>query len=41
VAVNVPNRAAFQAATQSVVENWKAKPFGAFVTELVAAAKKK
>jgi len=41
VAVNVPNRAAFQAATQSVVENWKAKPFGAFVTELVAASKKK
>jgi len=41
VAVNQPNRDAFQAATTSVVEKWKAKPFGAFVTELVAAAKKK
>ena len=41
VAVNVPNREAFQAATASVVDKWKAKPFGSFVTELVAAAKKK
>lgn len=41
VAVNQPNREAFQVATTSVVEKWKAKPFGAFVTELVAAAKKK
>jgi TRAP-type transport system periplasmic protein len=41
VAVNQPNREAFQVATTSVVEKWKAKPFGTFVTELVAAAKKK
>jgi len=41
IAVNQANRAAFQAATAGVVEKWKAKPFGPFVTELVAAAKKK
>lgn len=41
IAVNQPNRAEFQAATASVVEKWKAKPFGSFVVELVAAAKKK
>jgi tripartite ATP-independent transporter DctP family solute receptor len=41
VVVNQPDRTAFQAATTSVVEKWKAKPFGSFVTELVAAAKEK
>jgi len=41
IAVNQANRAEFQAATASVVEKWKAKPFGSFVAELVAAAKKK
>lgn len=41
IAVNQANRAEFQAATASVVEKWKAKPFGSFVVELVAAAKKK
>ena len=37
--VNQADRAAFQAATASVVEKWKAKPFGEFVGKLVAAAK--
>jgi len=41
IAVNQANRAAFQAATASVVEKWEAKPFGPFVKDLVAAAKKK
>jgi TRAP-type transport system periplasmic protein len=39
VAVNECDRAAFQAATASVVEKWKAKPFGGFVDKLTAAAK--
>ncbi len=39
VAVNQADRAAFQAATASVVEKWKAKPFGDFVGKLVSAAK--
>jgi tripartite ATP-independent transporter DctP family solute receptor len=41
IAVNQANRAAFQAATASVVQKWEAKPFGPFVKDLVAAAKKK
>ena len=39
VVVNQADRAAFQAATTSVVEKWKAKPFGEFVGKLAAAAK--
>ena len=39
VVVNQADRAAFQAATVSVVEKWKAKPFGDFVGRLVVAAK--
>lgn len=39
VAVNQADRTAFQAATASVVEKWKAKPFGEFVGKLTAAAK--
>jgi tripartite ATP-independent transporter DctP family solute receptor len=39
VAVNEPDRAAFQAATASVVDNWKKKPFGEFVGKVAAAAK--
>ena len=39
VVVNEPDRAAFQAATASVVEKWKANPFGAFVGQVVDAAK--
>jgi tripartite ATP-independent transporter DctP family solute receptor len=39
VVVNEPDRAAFQAATASVVEKWKAKPFGEFVGKVAAAAK--
>jgi TRAP-type C4-dicarboxylate transport system substrate-binding protein len=39
VAVNQADRAAFQAATASVVEKWKAKPFGEFVGKLVNAAR--
>jgi tripartite ATP-independent transporter DctP family solute receptor len=39
VVVNQADRAAFQAATASVVEKWKAKPFGEFVGKLAAAAK--
>ncbi|MDP1992346.1 MAG: TRAP transporter substrate-binding protein [Syntrophales bacterium] len=39
VVVNQPDRAAFQAATASVVDKWKAKDFGAFVSKLVAAAR--
>jgi TRAP-type C4-dicarboxylate transport system substrate-binding protein len=39
IAVNEPDRAAMQAATASVVEKWKAKPFGAFVEQVVSAAK--
>jgi TRAP-type transport system periplasmic protein len=41
VVVNQPNRAPFQTATKSVIEKWEAKPFGPFVKDLVAAAKKK
>lgn len=37
--VNECDRPAFQAATAEVVEKWKAKPFGEFVSKLVAAAK--
>jgi tripartite ATP-independent transporter DctP family solute receptor len=40
VVVNECDRPAFQAATAEVVEKWKAKPFGEFVSKLVAAAKK-
>jgi TRAP-type transport system periplasmic protein len=39
VAVNEPDRAAFQAATASVVDNWRKKPFGEFVGKVAAAAK--
>jgi tripartite ATP-independent transporter DctP family solute receptor len=39
VVVNECDRAAFQVATAGVVEKWKAKPFGAFVETLTAAAK--
>jgi TRAP-type transport system periplasmic protein len=39
VAVNEPDRAAFQAATASVVDNWKKKPFGEFVGKVATAAK--
>jgi tripartite ATP-independent transporter DctP family solute receptor len=39
VVVNEPDRAAFQAATASVLEKWKAKPFGDFVGKVAAAAK--
>ena len=39
VVVNEPDRAAFRAATASVVEKWKAKPFGAFVGQVADAAK--
>jgi TRAP-type transport system periplasmic protein len=39
VAVNEPDRAAFQAATVSVVDNWKKKPFGEFVGKVATAAK--
>ncbi len=39
VAVNEPDRAAFRAATASVVDNWKKKPFGEFVGKVEAAAK--
>jgi TRAP-type C4-dicarboxylate transport system substrate-binding protein len=39
VAVNEPDRAAFQAATASVVEKWKGKPFGEFVGQVISAAK--
>lgn len=39
VTVNEPDRAAFQAATASVVEKWKAKPFGDFVEKVIGAAK--
>lgn len=39
VSVNEPDRAAMQAATASVVEKWKAKPFGEFVAQVIAAAK--
>jgi tripartite ATP-independent transporter DctP family solute receptor len=37
--MNECDRSAFQAATAEVVEKWKAKPFGEFVSKLVAAAK--
>jgi TRAP-type transport system periplasmic protein len=37
--VNEPDRAALRAATASVIEKWKAKPFGEFVGKVVAAAK--
>lgn len=36
--VNEIDRAAFQAATASVAEDWKNKPFGAFVGRLIEAA---
>jgi tripartite ATP-independent transporter DctP family solute receptor len=39
IAVNDCDRAAFQGATQRVVEKWKAKPFGEFVGKVVSAAK--
>jgi TRAP-type transport system periplasmic protein len=39
VAVNEPDRAAFQTATATVVDNWKKKPFGEFVGKVAAAAK--
>ena len=39
VAVNEPDRAGFQAATATVVEKWKAKPFGEFVGQVMSAAK--
>ena len=39
VVVNEPDREAFRAATESVVENWKKKPFGEFVGKVAAAAK--
>jgi tripartite ATP-independent transporter DctP family solute receptor len=39
VVVNECDRPAFQAATAEVVVKWKAKPFGEFVSKLVAAAK--
>ena len=39
IVVNEPDRAAFQAATASVIEKWKAKPFGEFVGKIAAAAK--
>jgi len=39
VVVNQADRPAFQAATASVIEKWKAKPFGDFVAKLAAAAK--
>jgi tripartite ATP-independent transporter DctP family solute receptor len=39
VAVNDSDRAAFQTATASVIEKWKAKPFGEFVGKVVSAAK--
>ena len=37
--VNVCDQSVFQTATAEVVEKWKAKPFGEFVSKLVAAAK--
>ncbi len=40
VVVNQADRTAFQAATASVVDKWKAKDFGEFVSKLVAAARK-
>ena len=40
VVVNQPDRAAFQAATASVNDKWKAKPFGEFVGKLIAAARR-
>ena len=36
--VNEPDRAAFRAATASVIEKWKSKPFGDFVSKVAAAA---
>lgn len=36
--VNEPDRAAFRAATASVIDKWKAKPFGDFVNKVAAAA---
>lgn len=39
VTVNEADRAAFQAATASVLDNWKKKPFGEFVGKVAAAAK--
>jgi tripartite ATP-independent transporter DctP family solute receptor len=36
--VNEPDRAAFRAATASVIDKWKAKPFGDFVSKVAAAA---
>lgn len=38
VTVNEPDREALRAATASVYDAWKAKEFGAFVTQLVEAA---
>lgn len=39
LAVNDVNKPAFKEATAKVVDAWRAKPFGAFVDQLVAAAK--
>jgi TRAP-type C4-dicarboxylate transport system substrate-binding protein len=36
--VNEPDRAAFRAATAAVIDKWKAKPFGEFVSKVAAAA---
>jgi hypothetical protein len=38
ITVNEPDRAAFRAATASVLDKWKAKPFGDFVSKVAAAA---
>jgi len=40
VVVNQPDRTAFQAATASVFDKWKAKDFGAFVGKLIDAARR-
>ena len=39
VTVNEPDRAALQSAAATVIDKWKAKPFGEFVTKVAAAAK--
>lgn len=39
VSVNEPDRDAFRAATAKVVQDWKAKPFGAFVGRVADAAR--
>jgi tripartite ATP-independent transporter DctP family solute receptor len=40
VVVNQANRAEFQTATASVIDKWKAKPFGEFVGKLITAARR-